>query len=193
MAEQTQTRPGMSLDDFLQRADNERFEILDGEIVEMAPVKFGHSETGKFIYDALRDYLKENPVGEVFAETVFVLEDTPQWVKGSRVPDVMFIEGERLREYKATTEDYREKPLVLVPDFVVEIISPTDKYVRVEQKITLYLEDGVRLIWIVDPENQTVKVYEGSSQVESFQPGDTLSGHDVLPGFTLSVAAVLDV
>ncbi len=193
MSEQTQTRSGMSLDDFLKRADTQRFEIINGDIIEMAPVKFGHSETGKFIYDKIRDYLKENPTGDVYAETTFVLEDTEDWVKGSRVPDVMFIKQERLQAYKTRTDNYREKPLILIPDFVVEIISPTDLYSKIEAKIRAYLSDGVPLIWIVDPQNHTVKVYAGRSEADVRQPDDALSGRDVLPGFTLPVADVFDV
>jgi Uma2 family endonuclease len=90
MAEKVVIR--MTMQEFIERFEEQPFELINGEIWEMSPVKFGHSQITKVIYDAIYDYLKENPIGEVFPETAFVLEDKSDWVEGSRVPDVMYIE-----------------------------------------------------------------------------------------------------
>ncbi len=193
MSEQTQTRSGMSLDDFLKRADTQRFEIINGNIIEMAPTKKPHSKVSKRIYDRILFYLVEQNKGEVFFETTYVTTDRSDWVKGARIPDVSFYEQSRYEAHEASNPDEDEKPFLIAPDFVVEIISPTDSYSKIEAKIRAYLSDGVPLIWIVDPQNHTVKVYAGRSEADVRQPGDALSGRDVLPGFTLPVADVFDI
>lgn len=131
--------------------------------------------------------------GEAFAETPFAMTDTPDWVKGSRVPDVMFFTAERLAAYKAATPDWRSKPALIVPDLVVEIISPTDRFTEVEKKVTRYLVDGVRLVWIIDPEAQVVFVYQaGQKQRTRLAADDVLDDGEVIPGFTIRVAALFE-
>lgn len=188
MAEQVKIR--MTIQEFMERYEEQPFELIRGEIWEMSPVKFGHSESAKIIYDGIYDYLKENPIGAVYSETVFILEDKTDWVDGSRVPDVMYVEQTRLDQYRAANPDYRDKPLVLVPDLVIEVISPKDSYSKVNEKIEAYLSDGVRLLWIVDPQRKTIAVYEGSDTPKTLREGDVLSGGAVLVGFEMGVDTV---
>jgi Uma2 family endonuclease len=95
-----------------------------------------------------------------------------------------------LQKYRVDNADHRDKPLVLVPDLAVEVISPKDSYSKVNEKIETYLSDGVRLLWIVDPQRKTIAIYEGSDTPKTLREGDTLSGGHVLPEFTLSVNEV---
>lgn len=183
MAERTKIR--MSLDEFMARFEEQPFEIIDGEIREMTPAKKKHSKISKRIYDRILFFLSEHDLGEVFFETAFILEDVTDWVAGSRVPDVMVYERKRYDTHEAENPDDDEKPFILVPDLVVEVISPTDKYTEVNQKIDAYLSDGVKLIWIVDPQRKTISVYEGSDTPKILRKDNTLTGGEVLKGFEL--------
>lgn len=188
MAERTKIR--MSIDEYVARFEEQPFEIINGEIWAMTPAKKKHSKISKRIYDRILFFLSEHDLGEVFFETAFILEDVTDWVAGSRVPDVMFYECNRYDAHEAENPDDEGKPFILVPDLVVEIISPTDKYTEVNQKLDAYLGDGVKLIWIVDPQRKTISVYEGSDTPKTLREDDTLTGGDVLKGFELGVKEV---
>jgi len=183
------TATGMTIDDFIRRYDSEGpFELIEGEIRPVSPTVLGHNICTRAVFRPVDDFVIEHQLGEVFTEAPFVLEYTSNWVTGSRVPDVMFVTAERMIAYKQQVPDWASKPLILVPDLVVEVVSPGDKYIEVEEKVARYLEDGVKLIWVVDPQIQTVKVYPlGSSQFTRLTAADTLDGGDVLPEFTLAV------
>jgi len=157
----------------------------------MTPTKKRHCKISKQIYDKILYYLVEHEVGEVFFETTYILEDKSDWVAGSRVPDVSFYELERYNKYESENPDSDDKPFILVPDLAVEVVSPKDSYSKVNTKIEMYLSDGVRLLWIVDPQNKTIAVYESGNNIpKTLRDGDTLSGGLVLPEFVLDVGAI---
>jgi Uma2 family endonuclease len=183
-----------SLEDLMRLLDEEPpFELIDGEIVYIAPTKFQHSMVAAAIMMAINNFTKDKGLGEAFIETTFVMPDAddPNWVRGSRVPDVLFINIERLASYKSTMPDWEDKPLVLVPDLVVEIVSPTDSYSDIDRKVDGYLRDGVRLVWIIDPKRQRVNV-EAVGRKEGLSSEDVLSGEDVIKGFEMPIAAIFE-
>jgi Uma2 family endonuclease len=177
----------MTLEEFMQRySDEGPFEILEGEIVPVNPQITRSARIGFRLARNLADYVDGHNLGEVFTEAPFVIGDTPQWVKGSRVPDIMFFSAERLVQLAKDVPDWEEKPLLIAPDLVVEIISPTDRALQVSKKVERYLTDGIQKIWLVDPEQKIVTVYtQGSKLQERLTLEDSLSGEDVIPGFEL--------
>ena len=180
---------GLLLKDFLDAFAEQPFELINGRQRIMPPVKFGHSSLTKLLYDVLLFFLHNKELGDIFMETAFVIQHQTDWVSGSRIPDVMFIREARLNEYLSETEQADDKPLALVPDFVIEVVSPTDKYSDVNEKIEAYLTDDVALIWVVDPQRQTVSVHSSQSpQGILYRKGDILTGGDILPGFELAVS-----
>lgn len=181
---------GMPVEDFMEQFAKQPFELVDGEILKMAPNKKRHSKLSKRVYDQILFYLADHNLGEVFFESTYILEDKPNWVEVSRVPDVMFYERTRYDTYEEQEQESDEKPFILVPDLAVEVVSPTDKYSDVQRKVAAYLRDGVRLLWIIDPQNATVTVYEGSETPTVLRSGDTLTGGDVLPDFEIAVDVV---
>jgi Uma2 family endonuclease len=79
----------------------------------------------------------------------------------------------------------------VVPEVVVEVISPTDRYFAVTDKVQEYLDAGVKLVWVVHPEQQTVMVYRATGGDPSLlHIHDSLSGEDVLPGFSCPLASI---
>ena len=84
--------------------------------------------------------------------------------------------------------DWRKKPMTLVPDFIAEIVSPTDRFSDVTKKVQTYLADGVQLIWVIDPDSQTVIEYRADSDQQTRYEGDaTLTGGDTIPKIELSL------
>lgn len=134
-------------------------------------------------------------LGEVFSETTFVLPDTDDanWVIGSRIPDIMFYTGDRIAEYIAKTPDWRSRPVLLVPDFVIEVISPTDAFSDVDKKIDAYLADGVRLIWVIDPQRRKAFIHAPDMEQPRQLTGDAvLDGEDVIPGFQIVLSKLFE-
>ncbi|MBC7809781.1 MAG: Uma2 family endonuclease [Burkholderiales bacterium] len=185
----TITTAGMTIEDFIRRYDSVGpFELIEGEIIPVSPTVLGHNVCTRTVLLVVHDHAVKHNLGEAFSEAPFVLEYTSNWVTGSRVPDVMFVSAARMTAYKQQTPDWASKPLILVPDLVVEVVSPGDKYSEVEEKVARYLDDGVKLIWVVNPQTQTVNVYTlGNSQFTRLTAADMLDGGDVLPEFKLAI------
>lgn len=182
---------GMSLDDFMAKYEEQPFELIDGEKVIMAPTKFEHNTIQHIILEKFFRYIRQTGKGIARMEMVYVTEDKMDWVKGAKVPDVMYIQQERLDEYYATQKDYKQKPLILVPDIVVEVVSPTDIYTDVNRKVRAYLSDGVKIIWVIDPELKTVAEYTQENHGALMKnENDMLSGGDVAEGFELKISEI---
>lgn len=189
------TATHMTIEDFMTRfRDEGPFEILDGEIVAMTPQAADNSRLTFRLARWLADYVDQHRLGEVFVEASFVLLADPDWVTGSRIPDAMFIRAERLAALRQAKPDWGRGPVPLVPDLVMEVASPSDRLSAVNKKIALYLADGVSVIWLVEPEAQTVTVYlQGSNQQTRLTVDQTLTGGDVVPGFSANLKQLFDL
>jgi Uma2 family endonuclease len=179
----------MPVEEFIRRSDQEGpFELIEGEIVPKMPSVAIHNKTAKRVFLALLPY-EQQGLGEVFQEATFVLTDNPQWVYGSRIPDVMFVSRERLTQFESSVPDWQHKPYILVPELAVEIVSPTDRYSEINAKVIRYLNDGVRLIWVIDPQVRQVVVYRAGSDQQRTLIGDAvLTETQILPDFALPLS-----
>ena len=187
MAQAQQLR--IAIEDFI--AIDRPVEIVNGEIVEMAPTQFKHDRIAHDLYDSIRDYLNDQPVGRVLMEVAYVLSgsEDQQWVRGARVPDVSFITQDRYTAYFETQDE--SGPLWLAPDLAVEIVSPNDTYIELDEKIAEYLEHGVQLVWVIDPALEKIRVHsQDAPQGHTLHAIDVLTGDPVLPGWSLPVAAL---
>ena len=184
--------PSMTIEEYMRRYSAEGpFEIIEGEVVPMTLHITRGARIAVRLLRMLADYVDEHDLGEVFRETPFVMSADSNWVAGSRVPDVMFVSAARLAELDTNDPDWKSKPLALVPDLAVEVSSLTDSHASVEKKIARYLGDGVRLVWLIEPETQTVTIYTpGSKQLTRLDAEDRLTGGDVVPGFEMAVAGL---
>jgi Uma2 family endonuclease len=185
------TKP-LTIEEFVQQYDKAPFEIINGRFIPVHPPLFGHSKAIKHIYDAVLLYNQEHYYGEVFTETTFIIQYQTDWVAGSRIPDVLFVRKDRLKAYEEETEDVALKPLALIPDLVVEVVSKNDTYSEVNEKIDVYLDDGVELIWVVDTQRKRITVYEQGKQPITLGESDSVSGGAVIPGFELKLSVVFD-
>jgi Uma2 family endonuclease len=191
---ETLTRIGMSLEDFIRKFDQDGpFEILDGEIVPKMPNVFGHTTTANRIAFAINVFTIPQKLGEAFVEGTVIKPDSfdRNWVKGSRIPDVLYVSQERLNEYKDANPDWESRPLALIPDLVIEVVSPTDSYTETNKRVKRYLDDGVRLVWVMDPQERTIVIYVPNSAHQSTLSGEaTLTGGEVIPGFEIALAEI---
>ncbi len=191
------TEMGMALDEFIRLyAVEGPFELIDGVRIPKMPNVIGHNETGLAILRALDQFISANDLGEVIYETPFVLSYSSDWVTGSRTPDLMFFTKERIQAYKAFDPDYRRKPYVLVPDLVIEIVSPTDNLAELNDKVNLYLRDGVKLVWVLDPQRKTASastltsLHPFTRQQVFLEVTDVLTGGAIIPGFEVALATL---
>ena len=162
----------------LNPADGTRQELVKGEIIAMPPVKGRHGIVASRIDRKLGNYVDVRKLGWVAVEAGTRLERDPDTVRG---PDVSFYSIDRQPEMP---DGYFE----IAPDLAVEVLSPDDRRRKVREKIAESVANGVRLVWLVDPEARTVMVYSGNTRGVEYVEADTLDGGDVLPGFTCPVA-----
>jgi Uma2 family endonuclease len=84
----------------------------------------------------------------------------------------------------------KKGPVLAMPDFAVEVKSPTNTLKGLREKAAFYLEKGCQIVWLVNPEKRIVEVYTPDKDIEILLDSDIVDGGDVLPGFTLPVAAL---
>ena len=151
-----------------------------GELVIMSPTG---GETGKDNAELIADFViwnRKAKLGVIFdSSTCFRLPEG-----GDRSPDVSWIEQSRWD--RLTPEQKRRFPPVC-PDFVLELMSPTDNLSTVQAKMQEYLRSGLRLGWLLNPKDRQVEIYRAGQAVQMLQAPTALSGEDVLPNFTLNL------
>ena len=113
------------------------------------------------------------------AETGFKLASNPDTV---RAPDVAFIRRERVQEV-GDVEGYWPG----APDLAVEVVSPSDTYADVQEKVFDWLEAGTRMVILVMPRKRAVTVYRSMTDMMMLTEHDTLDGGDVVPGWKIPV------
>jgi len=128
----------------------------------------------------LGNWNRQTQLGKVFSSsTIFRLPDG-----GSRSPDAAWVE---LSRWQSLTPEQRQKFPPIAPDFVMELRSPTDTLMLLQDKMQEYLESGVRLGWLFNPQDQTVEIYRAGQAKDVRTLPTELSGEAVLPGFALPV------
>jgi Uma2 family endonuclease len=108
----------------------------------------------------------------------------------TRAPDAAWVLKSRLTEF--TPEQRRKGFLPLVPDFVIELRSPSDSLRGVRAKMREYIENGVRLGWLLDPAPRRVYVYRPNAEMETLDDPAEVSADPELPGFVLNLRLVWD-
>lgn len=164
----------------IRATDKRLYELVDGTLVEKA-MGFWESVLAVAISSALREFVASRKLG-VVAGADGMVRLFPH-LSLIRMPDVLFASNERLT---ASSARGRQVPQ-LVPDLAVEVLSTANTVAEMGRKRREYFEAGVRLVWIVDPQQRTVDVYTGIEQPVTLRENETLDGGNVLPGFALDL------
>jgi Uma2 family endonuclease len=159
--------------------DGRTYELVDGAII-VTPAGMRHSDVCARITVVLGNFVLPLGIGVVYTEGVGI-----QLPSGNvRSPDVSFVRREKLPGGRSPL-DYG----VLVPDLVVEVLSPADKAHEMAKKLAEYLGCGVPLVWVVDPDRRTVTVHRSLGESAESSGDAVLTAEPVLPGFSCRVSA----
>lgn len=162
--------------------DGFRYELIRGELVQMAPAGHMSSFYEMRMGIKLGAFVEDNELGRTYsASGGFTLEANPATVLA---PDVAFVRQERV---DAAGEGDGFFPGA--PDLVVEVISPSDRLTEVGRKVEEWLAAGTRMVVVVNPRNHTVQAHTPVGVTELTE-ADTLDGGDVVPGWRLPVAEI---
>jgi len=159
-------------------ADGWRYELIDGELQRMCPAGFEHGVVGMRFGRFLSAYVDEHGLGVVTAaETGFYIDHEPLTILA---PDAAFVRADRI-----PPADEQSGFADVVPDLVVEVVSPFDPQSAVDDKVARYLAAGVPLVWVAYPRRRTVRAHRPGQDPVELGESDVLDGGDVLPGFRL--------
>ena len=154
-----------------------------GELILMPPEGGETGDRDAEITMQLRQWAKRDGTGTTFgSSTGFRLPNS-----AVRAPDAAWVRKSRL---KKLTAEKRKKFLPLCPDFAIELRSPTDSLITLQNKMQEYVANGLRLGWLIDPEQKRVYVYRSKAPVELLESPETISGEPLLAGFVLDLREV---
>jgi Uma2 family endonuclease len=175
-------------DQYFQLCQNNRdlrFErTTSGELLIMSPTG---SDTGNRNFDIAVEigiWNKQTKLGKGFdSSTGFKL---PNGTECS--PDVAWIKKER---WDSLTPEQQSKFAPIAPDFVIELRSPSDNLKPLQKRMQEYIDNGVKLAWLIDRKNKRVEIYRPQQDVEILKNPTSLFGENILPGFVLDLTEIL--
>ena len=152
-------------------------ELVRGEVRRNMPTGHPHGFIENIIGALLFIYLRQNDIGRAFSGEVGIyIRREPDTV---RAADVAFISHERYEQVRS------DSYLDVAPELVVEILSPSDRWSDLQEKLGDYFAAGVQIVWLVDPQLAQVHVYEALDQVTLLTREGQLSGGELLPGLKI--------
>lgn len=172
---------------FFQLCQNNRdlrFErTATGQLIIMPPTGSETSDRNAELTYQLRAWSRQNHLGKSFDSSGgFKLPNGAE-----RSPDASWVHKDR---WNRLTPNEKEKFAPLCPDFVVELMSPSDSLEKTRLKMQEYMENGARLGWLINRRQQQVEIYRPNQEVEILQNPQSLSGEDILPDFTLDLTPI---
>ncbi len=171
--------------EFCRRNQDFRFEMDKEEnLIIMPPTFLETSRKNAKINVRLGRWAEKDNTGVAFeSDGMFTL---PNGAK--RSPDAFWILNEKY--YALSKEEREERFARIVPDFVIELRSKSDSLRKLQSKMSEYIENGVRLGWLIDPYERRVHVYRADESVEILENPQKVSGEAVLPGFELDLTEI---
>lgn len=154
-----------------------------GELIILPPTGWGSGNRNGRLTQRLSNWTDADGTGLAFdSSSAFILPNS-----AIRSPDASWVSRERLEAVNPDPTRF----LPMAPDFAVELRSASDSLKTTQQKMQEYIDCGVRLGWLIDPQNQQVEIYRQDKDVEVLHSPPSLSGEDVLPGFVLDLTQIL--
>jgi Uma2 family endonuclease len=164
----------------------ERFELVNGELVELPGATLLHGLIAALIYRLIDSFASERGLGLTVGDGVaYALQRDPAIV---RIPDVSFISRARVPGAGMLDEF-----VPFAPDLAVEIVSRNDRAMDVRAKVREYLAAGTRPVWVLWPDDRSVTAYTADVAPRELGPDGMLDGGDVLPGFQVRVGELFEI
>jgi Uma2 family endonuclease len=169
-------------DEFIRlHGDESGIELVNGVIVRLPMPGTDHGIVCGNVYHFIREVVKAGNLGRVMTNDTFVRTRTNP--DGYRGADVAFVSYDIL----PATVPHPKGPLIPPIELVAEVRSPSDTYSEVATKAYEYLDAGVKVVLVVDPETSSVGVFRPNELPVRFHNGDVVTLPDVLPGFAVPV------
>ena len=183
----TATTELLTAEDLLRlSSEGVKGELIRGVLCETASVGMEHTFIAGNMMAPLHTHVRRSRLGRVGGTDGGVLiQRNPDTV---REPDIFFVSAEKL-PLDAKVQGYLE----VVPELVVEIVSPSDSPTEVDEKIRMWLDLGVSMALVVRPATQTIILHRPGAPAVTLTGEDVLDGGDVLPGFRLPLREIFDV
>jgi Uma2 family endonuclease len=155
----------------------------DGDVIIIPPTGFETSDRNSEINFQLKLWSKKDRSGKITESNGgFILKNGAVYA-----PDAAWTDKKRLEKFSA---EELKKFLLLCPDFIIELRSESDNLTNLQNKMAEYIENGVRLGWLIDPKNKRVSIYRANGEVQILDNPKTVSGEDVLKGFELDLTEI---
>jgi len=156
-----------------------------GALIVMPPTGGDTGRRNFTLATQLGIWNQRTKLGQAFdSSTGFILPNG-----ATRSPDAAWVRQDR---WSALTPEQRRAFVPLCPDFAVELQSPSDRRQEVQAKLREYLDNGLKLGWLIDPEAKEVEVYRPDQATQTLSNPEGLSGEPVLSGFILDLSDILD-
>jgi Uma2 family endonuclease len=171
----------VTIEEFAAISGDGQWELINGEPTELTPASSRSSRVGGRIYAQFVQQLEDQGLGWAYpADAGFILFDDRSIV---RSPDAAFVSRDRLPNEPAGF-------VPVAPDLAVEVLSPSDRMADALSKVAMYLEAGVLLVWLVDPERESVTVFQADGGIDIVHGDASLDGGKVTPGLTILLAEI---
>jgi len=166
--------------------DDVLYEVVDDQVVELAPMGAYEVWLATALTEALRRFARQHHLGRAVQVMLF---DFGAAMQRKRRPDVAFVSYERWPPQQRVP---RTEAWSVVPNLAVEVVSPTDRADDLMNKINEYFGAGVERVWVVFPAQEHVYIYESPTTVRILTRADAVHGEPILPHFRLPLAAFFD-
>lgn len=171
----------LTAEEFVRRYSGKRAELVKGRVLELPMPGLKHGKICFRVSAILDRYLSVRDIGHgISNDTTVVLRRNPDTGRG---PDVCFVSYAKLPKDAEVTDG----PLTVLPELVFEVKSPSDRRIALTAKAAEYIDAGVAVVVVLDPELEAATVFRADDFPQTRHNGDELTLPDVLPGFAVPV------
>ena len=165
-------------DELMSLPDGTRYELIDGELIDMGSSGALHGYVCSILVMALMNYILPKKLGVILdSSTAFTMKNG-----NKRSPDISFISKEKLLGLEELPDGFLDG----APDLAIEVLSPNNTIAEIDQKVVEYFENGSRLVWVINLKQHYVLVYRSAQEPDRLlKQSDALDGEDVIAGFTM--------
>ena len=162
-----------------------RYELVDGEVVELSPARRRHGRTAINIGTAFNLYSRQRGIGYAEVEVGYIVRQGPDTVRG---PDVSFVLND--------SDEYDDGFVPGAPDIAVEVVSPSNTASEMERKVREYLTAGSQRVWVVHSATpaapRQVLIHRSDGTILTYTNDDVITDEELLPGFSLPLAEIFE-